>query len=228
MNKKEKVEYTDPSQISDEYIREIFETRLVGAYDYFLTKGIDIRKYAIHSWTQSTWVGSGYKEIGKTFDVDFSKLVKHLTDDKKMNLWVEITSGKYKGSVGIVGSFSWNGGIIVRLSDNGDSSTPLTVKALKLLPDHAGGYTKAVKARVIKDIFDQVIEPGSKVIFAERGKLHIGVMVEYDYHKNIAHVRTPTGKVPVNPRKSQIVNCEKINATFIENTVLIARLKSAT
>jgi len=134
--------------------------------------------------------------------------------------YVEILSGKYKGSIGYLQYKT------IRLGSDYKNTCPLpTAKNLRLLPDYEGPPVMKVRAREIRDIFDQTIAPGDKVIFADRGKLRIGVLVEYRFHDNRALVKTPEGTEEVNPRKSQIVNCQKINESFIANTVLTATLK---
>jgi len=134
--------------------------------------------------------------------------------------YVEITSGKYKGSIGVLEYDT------IKLGTTYDERCKrLSAKSLKLLPEYQGPPRMQVRAREIRDIFDQTIEPGDKVIYAERGKLRIGVLVEYRFHDNIAVITTPEGKEEVNPRTSQIVNCQKINESYIGRTVLTAKLR---
>lgn len=225
MSSKAAKDFDNIDAITDDYVKAQIDERLLGLYEHLIEKGVDVRKHSIHSWQTSDWNGKDYTNKRQVFSASFNQLYKYL-DSKNTKLFVEVTSGKHKGSIGYISSTSWSGGSIIRINEKGDCTSALSAKAMRFLPNHDGTFRKAVKARVIKDIFDQVIEPDSKVIFAEKGKLRIGVMLEYDFHTNIALIRTPEGKVSVNPRKSQIVNCEKINSTFIQNTVLITMLRS--
>jgi len=143
-----------------------------------------------------------------------------IMDINHVSPYVEILSGKYKGSIGYLQYDT------IRIGKTHDDTCKrLTAKSLKLLSDYQGPPCMQVKAREIRDIFDQTIEPGDKVIFAERGRLRIGVLVEYQFHDNKAIITTPEGKETVNPRTSQIVNCQKINESFIGKTVLTAKLR---
>ena len=210
--------FTDPNQITNEEIKSHINSCLNGLYEYLIDKGINVKDYSLQHW--KTHDDNHY------YNISYGYLIDQL-DKKGILIFVEIKSGKYKGSIGHISNTTYDNKSKIQVSDSYvDTTTPLSAKAMKLLVDHDGTYCKRVKQREIRDIFDQTIEPNDKVIFAEKGKLRIGVLQEYDFHKNIAHIRTPEGKCEVNPRKSDIVNCQKINETFISNSVLTAMLKS--
>ncbi len=216
--------FLNPVDITEEHIKSQLDPFLPNLYEHLTAKGMDLRTLGLHRRDHGKW-DSDQSLRGKWifleyhYTISFLDLAKNLKD----KIWVEIVSGKYKGSIGHIGSVNYNG-LQIQINSNGDETGKLSAKALRYLPDYTGGFNKAVKARVIKDIFDQIIEPDSKVIFAERGKLRIGVLLEYDYHRNIAIIRTADGTEDINPRTSQIVNCQKINESFIKNTVLTAIL----
>lgn len=156
---------------------------------------------------------AGYQNIPKKGG-DVWNLIQWC-DKHNIQIWVEIKSGKYKGSIGRYQS-AWS----INLGET--RMPPLIPKNLKFLPDYAGSYVMSVtKAKPQIDKYGSEIKTGDRVLY---GGLVFGVISGFDRHVNRFKIINSDGNTKTGIARNDIVSLEKLDIGKWANIVTMAKL----
>lgn len=143
----------------------------------------------------------------------------------KLELYFEILTGKYKGSIGKVRGTHW----IDLGKDPTSKKTPsqkfLSKRNMRLRTDVDAPTLVFEQAEIVSlDSFENTNNPGDIIVYIESGRLEYGTFVQFDTLNRRLILKTSNGRETSVATNRNMMNVTKMPATVMRNEILKAQL----